>query len=880
MAITSGILGLDSPFTERRPDPLRGLSSQMDSDFMMDLPLGPVDIDDEKADPTWDADAIHWSTSSDDEEESVMAVDDLPRVSGTGSAARATHVQVELSDRPHLAVLNKAAGEQKRQDALKMETQVKLKKEPPEPARAQSSDSDDSSLASIPAIARIKETPVPLPPTVAATVSLPASVSSQPRVASVPSTAPPAPPAPSAPPVSRPAFTPTPVPLPSIAMRNASALQVPGQTPSRSAPGTSLPEPDLRKPAAASSTTSGGLGQTLHPPLTNHTIQTTSVHEAYNIATPRKRYPVPMEVATDGRPYTVFVQPDGQAVPTKGVLIPAGYKLHHDSQHPFICPVRGCQRTFKNLYALSGHFGSSHRNMTFNDNGDGTITQFGTYRNPIGTSPGIVVAQVPVPRTAHPPVQRGPSEHGAGPTKRQLDEADAGQDRKRRATSENHEHSQTSRFERDVSKYMSAVLSGFRASNRLDISRMLALPRKRDLPKEFLDKHQYTDLAPQTYACAIAYVVGDEVSGRSACHAATGPHARLSKQCIVLPKSIQLEPKIARIFSPHHRCVGCAYVALMSGAPDHCELRTGASKAGSGDKLVPTSSGRPLPDVPTLQSSQPVPQREQQSSPAPSGRETEQTLNRRSVRRSVLNRLQMDKDQGGQPQSTLPTEQPSTQLNQVQMDKDQGVRPQSTLPTEQPSKQLNQVQMDKDQGVRPQSTLATEQHSTQLNQVQRDNDQGGRPQSKSPIEQHSTRLGRETLPVKHQGQFGPPEYEMEDWEIAPGRLLNEDSSRNIAYSGAFLTSSTPITISHDIDFNVLTIRPGQIYNVPTQKDKIQVFSVASGKLRLTIGGKVVQLGPNGAFPVRPGEKCVIENRIYFEAMVHCTTVKDYELAQG
>lgn len=87
----------------------------------------------------------------------------------------------------------------------------------------------------------------------------------------------------------------------------------------------------------------------------------------------------------------------------------------------------------------------------------------------------------------------------------------------------------------------------------------------------------------------------------------------------------------------------------------------------------------------------------------------------------------------------------------------------------------------------------------------------------------------------------------------------------------------PITISPEICFNVLTIRPGQTIHVPVQNNKMQVFSVASGKVRVTTGGQVVQLGPNGAFPVRPGEKCTIENRIYFEAMVHCTTVKDYEL---
>jgi mannose-6-phosphate isomerase-like protein (cupin superfamily) len=100
---------------------------------------------------------------------------------------------------------------------------------------------------------------------------------------------------------------------------------------------------------------------------------------------------------------------------------------------------------------------------------------------------------------------------------------------------------------------------------------------------------------------------------------------------------------------------------------------------------------------------------------------------------------------------------------------------------------------------------------------------------------------------------------------------------DIAYSGAFLTSSTPITISPEVEFNVLTIRPGQIYKVPVQASCLQVFSVASGKVRITTGGKVVQLGPNGAFPVRPDERCVIENRVYFEAVVHCTLVKEYGL---
>lgn len=81
----------------------------------------------------------------------------------------------------------------------------------------------------------------------------------------------------------------------------------------------------------------------------------------------------------------------------------------------------------------------------------------------------------------------------------------------------------------------------------------------------------------------------------------------------------------------------------------------------------------------------------------------------------------------------------------------------------------------------------------------------------------------------------------------------------------------------DTWFNVLTIRPGQIYHVPIQRDKVQMYSVASGKVKITTIGQIVQLGPNSAFPLRPGQQCVIENRLYSEATLHCTTVKDYEI---
>ncbi|KAG5982802.1 hypothetical protein E4U43_006376, partial [Claviceps pusilla] len=68
-----------------------------------------------------------------------------------------------------------------------------------------------------------------------------------------------------------------------------------------------------------------------------------------------------------------------------------------------------------------------------------------------------------------------------------------------------------------------------------------------------------------------------------------------------------------------------------------------------------------------------------------------------------------------------------------------------------------------------------------------------------------------------------------------------------------------------------------IHRTTIQRDKMQMYSVASGKVQITTGGQTVQLGPNSAFPLRPGERCMIENKLYTEATLHCTTVDDYEM---
>ncbi|KAJ4251936.1 hypothetical protein NW762_011236 [Fusarium torreyae] len=131
--------------------------------------------------------------------------------------------------------------------------------------------------------------------------------------------------------------------------------------------------------------------------------------------------------------------------------------------------------------------------------------------------------------------------------------------------------------------------------------------------------------------------------------------------------------------------------------------------------------------------------------------------------------------------------------------------------------------------------------------------------------------------VGRPGQMGGVELEMEDWEIAPGRMKDESSSDNIAFSNSYLTSGQPVTVSEDVSFNVIVLKPGTTSHWKVEDDKLRTCSVAAGKLRVTMGEQTFQLGPNGMFVVRPGQACKVENRLYLDSVVHCTTIGEFAL---
>ncbi|KAK3987189.1 hypothetical protein QBC44DRAFT_295513 [Cladorrhinum sp. PSN332] len=162
------------------------------------------------------------------------------------------------------------------------------------------------------------------------------------------------------------------------------------------------------------------------------------------------------------------------------------------------------------------------------------------------------------------------------------------------------------------------------------------------------------------------------------------------------------------------------------------------------------------------------------------------------------------------------------------------------------------------------------------------------PQAESELQpqpqQQSQRQPRQPQPssLMSQGTFHSslPTLEMEEWEVAPGRILSSDGTHNIAFSSSFLTSSsTSVPILRGVSTRVCSIHLGQNMVFESDNNKTRQLLVSSGKVRvaLTLGGgeagegkekeEEFTIGPHGCVVVKPGAKCEVRNEAYVDAWV-------------
>ncbi|KAH6632341.1 hypothetical protein F5144DRAFT_573747 [Chaetomium tenue] len=116
--------------------------------------------------------------------------------------------------------------------------------------------------------------------------------------------------------------------------------------------------------------------------------------------------------------------------------------------------------------------------------------------------------------------------------------------------------------------------------------------------------------------------------------------------------------------------------------------------------------------------------------------------------------------------------------------------------------------------------------------------------------------------------------EMEDWEVAPGRIREATATEpdTIAFSKPYLSATPPQTsvpVCDGAAFRVDTVLAGHALALEADAHKTRLCSVAAGKLRVRIGDEAEFLvGPHGMFKVKAGVRCVVRNGLYLEAVVH------------
>ncbi|KAI9898721.1 hypothetical protein N3K66_007081 [Trichothecium roseum] len=484
---------------------------------------------------------------------------------------------------------------------------------------------------------------------------------------------------------------------------------------------------------------------------------------------------------TNGRPYKKYKDPvTGELLPSHGCLIPDGYKNLDGTAFSWVCPLRECRKTYGDLKALGGHFNMCHNSLALNDNLDGTLSLVRRYKSTGKSSPAVIVSRNPLPADV-PPVKP------ALPTLMNSDKPASQSPTPRMTQSED-----------DVPKNMALIsyLHTYLDQRqrtpfyREDVAWMVSQPQRRKLPEKWLDQHHGGIVDKTHYAIAIAYLVGEEVTGAEACTKAPGSLGRLGGICIQLPSSMPTSARVA--FSKVRTCISCKYVAWNGRQSNNCEWVRRLRPYGPAHLPESQTTGETSPDLSQDQLFQSV--------------ERQEVSGDTEARASVED-VQMIRRRGpGRAAKPAHIHVPVYDKNDISAD--------------------------------------------------------------AMVVSEAAAAGLRAGP-------GATGLEMEDWEFAPGRV--EERGESWAFSGPYLTTQEPIQMTDETSFNVMHVRPGATIHLQKQADRLRCVSVAAGKIKVKKGSQECFIGPHGAFKVLPGETCVIENRFYIEAWVHCMSLDNFSL---
>ncbi|GJC87693.1 hypothetical protein ColLi_10531 [Colletotrichum liriopes] len=500
-----------------------------------------------------------------------------------------------------------------------------------------------------------------------------------------------------------------------------------------------------------------------------------------------------------------------------GTILPTNYQLHPDPDYPLICPVRNCRTIFPKMNSLGAHFCAKHRSSKFNDNLDGTLS-FVDYYKKAGAkySPPIVVSQNPL---------RGDEPRMPEPA--------------------------TAAAKAAASQPLSAVPmpvpKRFIVPN-LRVTKARKYSPSRDLPP---DNSQPTQSASSSQPNRTVLDSTDLLTYLSS-H--LSPAYKLPKERPDIKALLKLPRKRLLPQPWRTKYSGVGHLAPLAAVALLVYLTGDEAPMACSPCMIMADAAPPfLKEI---------------GNKACAGCQWRSNFRREKSNCSFLSTA---------PPATHaapPLAAPSPPLS-ADAAADAYPLPYSAAqePQSPPASRSSYLPP-----ARPSAPNAHNSKTSPPDSHPRRVTRHSLAASKVVVEPSSSHAAASAV-ASLTGNLVPPHLlEMEDWEVAPGRLRDErgESPTNVAFSNSYLTTNQAVTVSEDISFNVIVIKPGDSHQWPAEAEKVRICSLAAGKLKVKLDNtEPFQMGPNGMFKLRSGMACTVENRLYIDAVIHVTTVSQF-----
>ncbi|PSR99211.1 hypothetical protein BD289DRAFT_47207 [Coniella lustricola] len=577
---------------------------------------------------------------------------------------------------------------------------------------------------------------------------------------------------------------------------------------------------------ARNKATSTATSQTQSPLLTGP--QTAPMPKA---SRPLRRY-VPseftiIEMASKDRSYKTLRGKGGEVQLSYGAIIPDGYELE-DTAGPWTCPVLTCRAIFQRIMSLGSHFSVSHRGELYNDNCDGTLSLVGFYDIPAPGHthcPALVISRNALDKAAPLPNAKAPKAVSSGPDT----ESTASSSSDTRSLAGNRGTRKSTSNARMIWDYIlphlahpykTIVQDPKMASHesKAQLSKLFNLPRKRDIRwrANMRDFRLLDD--PGQIGGLLVHLVGEEytlLEQQKACTNCVrngGPF----DGCYLLSRNAPQEW--------HAQVQGCAN-CYFSHQKQACSIK-GSWPRRVGDKSEVVSG--PL---------QPV--HEWAAAAAASA----------TNKRSRASELDDDDDQAD-PQSELRSNDEDEQ--------------------EEPSRKMVKLDLRSISKTPLDDSASPSWATTDTGRASNSSrSKDSRDTRSPPAALVSARQASSNSDTNHNDLSKA--LEMEDWEVAPGRIRRTRNGRvdNTACSKSYLETGRPVPVSVDANLEVRTVKSGHSFELDSLQDCTRYCCLASGKLHICIDDEpAFTIGPHGMFKVLPQQKARVLNRLYIDSVLH------------